>query len=205
MGASETAKCTEVNAPFVRGLGRASGPRATPRSRRALHPYTVDMIEPAPAGPTLPAGPTWIGLVDDPIATDALVAWATTSRSGAVVSFLGVVRDHAEGRAGITGMTYEAYREPATARLAEIAAAAREQWPAIERVALVHRLGEIALSEASVAVVVSAPHRESAFEAARFCIDTLKETVPIWKKEHWSDGSAWALGAHEIRSVGGAR
>lgn len=158
-----------------------------------------------------PDGPLWAGLVDEPIPTDELVAWATTPGSGAVVSFLGVVRDHAEGRDGVEAMTYEAYREPATARLAEVAAEARRRWPAVERVAVVHRLGELALSEASVAVVVSSPHRDAAFEAGRFCIDTLKETVPIWKKEHWTGddagpaGSDWALGQQRIRAIGEPR
>jgi|CXWL01.1.fsa_nt_gi molybdopterin synthase catalytic subunit len=152
----------------------------------------------------------WVELVEAPIATDRLVGWATTPDCGAVVSFLGVVRDHAEGRQGVHAMTYEAYREPALRRLREVAEAARYRWPDVSRIALVHALGELPVSEASVAVVVSSPHRTDAFDAARFCIDTLKETVPIWKKEHWTgDGaggnsggsSDWALGAHEIRPV----
>jgi len=153
----------------------------------------------------MPGDPnTRLALVHEPIAADDLVGWATTPGCGAVVSFLGVVRDHAEGRDGVRSMTYEAYAGPAEQRLAEVATAARRQWPDIVRVALVHRLGEIDLSEASVAVVVSAPHRDAAFEAARFCIDTLKETVPIWKKEHWGDDrSDWALGAHDIRPIAG--
>jgi molybdopterin synthase catalytic subunit len=142
-----------------------------------------------------------IELTQDPIVLDALLAWATTPGSGAVVSFSGVVRDHAEGRAGVHSMTYEAYEEPATRALRDVAAAARRQWPAVERIALVHRVGELALSETSVAVVVTSPHRAEAFDAARFCIDTLKETVPIWKQEHWSGGSDWALDEHPIRSV----
>ncbi len=150
---------------------------------------------------------TWVELVDVPIVAEALVDWATTPSSGAVVSFLGVVRDHAEGRDGVYAMTYEAYRDPAVERLREVAVEARRRWPDLARVALVHRLGELQLGEASVAVVVSSPHRDVAFEAGRFCIDTLKESVPIWKKEHWSGddadaaGSAWALGAREIRPV----
>ncbi len=150
---------------------------------------------------------TRIELVDGPIPGDELMAWATTPGAGAVVSFLGVVRDHAEGRDGVYAMTYEAYREPALDRLTDVAAEARRRWPDLARIALVHRLGELQLSEASVAVVVSSAHRDAAFEAARFCIDTLKESVPIWKKEHWAGdepgaaGSAWALGANEIRPV----
>jgi molybdopterin synthase catalytic subunit len=112
-----------------------------------------------------------------------------------------VVREHSEGRPGVRGLTYEAYEEAATRRLGEIAEELRRRWPDVERVALLHRVGEIALSEPSVAVVVSAPHRAEAFEAARFGIDTLKETVPIWKREHWADGSEWAEHANPVRPV----
>ena len=108
--------------------------------------------------------------------------------------FLGVVRDHADGRSGVTGLTYEAYEEEAVTKLAAVAAEARRQWPVIDRVALLHRIGDLELSEASVAVVVSSPHRAEAFEAARYCIDTLKESVPIWKREHWEGGSDWGTG-----------
>jgi molybdopterin synthase catalytic subunit len=146
-------------------------------------------------------GRDWIALTNEPLPLEAAGAWATTPGSGAVVAFTGVVRDHAEGRSGVEAMTYEAYEEPAVARLTDLCAALRSRWPDVERVALLHRLGEMQLSEASVLVVVSAPHRDTAFEAARFGIDELKQTVPIWKKEHWADGSDWALGAHDVRAV----
>ena len=122
--------------------------------------------------------------------------------AGAVVTFSGVVRDHAEGRPDVVAMTYEAYDEPAVRALADIAAEMRRRWPDVERVALLHRVGELELGEASVVVVVSSPHRGAAFEAAEFAIDTLKESVPIWKQEHWSGGSDWAVEQHEIRSAG---
>jgi molybdopterin synthase catalytic subunit len=117
------------------------------------------------------------------------------------VTFLGVVRDHAEGRDDVRGMTYEAYEEPARRVMQEIVAEARKRWPDLERVALLHRVGELTLSEPSVVVAVSSPHRDVAFEAARYCIDTLKETAPIWKQEHWGSESGWALGDHSIRPV----
>jgi molybdopterin synthase catalytic subunit len=98
-------------------------------------------------------------------------------------------------------MTYEAYEEPAVRAMVEIASAARRQWPALERLALLHRVGELQLSEASVLVVASSAHRALAFDAARYCIDTLKEAVPIWKQEHWSGGSSWAVEQHAIRPV----
>jgi molybdopterin synthase catalytic subunit len=148
------------------------------------------------------SGDDWIAVADELLPVDAATAWATTTASGAVVVFLGVVRDHAEGRTDVTGLTYEAYGEQAVGRLGAIAAEARSRWPAVERIALLHRTGDLVLSEASVAVVVSTPHRHDAFEAAHWCIDTLKETVPIWKREHWEGGSDWGTGAHPVRAVG---
>jgi molybdopterin synthase catalytic subunit len=117
------------------------------------------------------------------------------------VCFLGVVRDHAEGVDDVRALTYEAFEERAAERLAEIAAETRRRWPAVERLVLLHRLGEVALSQASVLVVASAPHRGEAFEAARFAIDTLKVTVPIWKQEHHGGGSEWSAHAAPVRSV----
>jgi molybdopterin synthase catalytic subunit len=145
----------------------------------------------------------WLALVDEPIALDPLVAWATIPGTGAVVTFLGVVRDHAEGRDDVVALTYEAYDAPARRRLAEVVAGLRSEWPVIERVAIVHRLGRLELSETAVAVVVSSPHRAAAFAAALACIDRVKESVPIWKKEHWADGSDWATGAQPIRALSG--
>lgn len=148
-----------------------------------------------------PAGDDWIAVTDVPLPVAATVEWATTPRCGAVVSFLGVVRDHADGRDGVTGMTYEAYREPTERVLREIVAEARRRWPDLGRVVVLHRVGEVALSEPSVQVVVAAPHRDHAFDAARYCIDTLKQTAPIWKQEHWTGGSDWAVEQHPIRPV----
>jgi molybdopterin synthase catalytic subunit len=142
----------------------------------------------------------WIELTTDVLPTSALVEWAAVPSCGAVVTFLGTVRDHAGGRAGVESITYEAYEARARAALAEVVTATRARWPALGRVAVLHRVGTLALTDASVAVVVSAPHRAEAFDAARHCIDTLKETVPIWKQEHSADGSAWVEGT-PIRSV----
>ena len=149
----------------------------------------------------LPASGDWISVAADPLPVDAATAWATTPGSGAVVVFLGVVRDNSDGRTGVRGLTYEAYEEEATAKLAAVASEARRRWPVVDHIALLHRIGDLDLSEASVAVVVSSPHRPEAFDAARFCIDTLKETVPIWKREHWEGGSDWAESGHALRPV----
>ena len=150
---------------------------------------------------TPPDGDDWIGLTHEPLPTEAASVWAATPRSGAVVCFLGVVRDHAEGREGVTALTYEAYEEKAVDRLRAIADETRRRWPAVERLALLHRLGELPLSDASVLVVVSTPHRGEAFEAAKFGIDTLKETVPIWKQEHHAGGTEWSAHATPLRDV----
>jgi molybdopterin synthase catalytic subunit len=143
----------------------------------------------------------WIVLTSEALSAEAAIAWVATPRSGAVVTFAGIVRDHADGRDGVRAMTYEAYEDPARRAMGEVVAAARARWPVLERVALLHRVGDLELSEPSVLVAVSAPHRGEAFDAARFCIDTLKETVPIWKQEHWSGGSDWAVEQHPLRPV----
>jgi molybdopterin synthase catalytic subunit len=145
-----------------------------------------------------------VALTADPLPVDAAQRWATVSSAGAVVSFLGVVRDHAEGRPGVEAMTYEAYEEPALRAMGDIVVEARRRWPSVERIAVLHRTGELGLGEASVAVVVSSAHRDAAFDAARFAIDTLKASVPIWKQEHWSGGSDWAVEQHAIRPIASA-
>jgi molybdopterin synthase catalytic subunit len=147
-------------------------------------------------------GDDWLGLHDGVLPSDGALSWATRPDCGAVVVFAGTVRDHAEGRSGVTRLQYEAYDEHVVPKLAEIAAAARQRWPVIGRVVLLHRVGTVPLGEPSVLVVVSAPHRDEAFEAARFAIDTLKESVPIWKREFWDGGDDWGLGAHDLRPAG---
>ena len=173
-----------------------------------VFPTLSGVSSPSPSGsppsdPSALSGPTgsdWVALGCEPLLVDGATRWASVPDAGAVVTFIGIVRDHAEGRAGVTGLTYEAYESEAVRAMTDIVAAARSQWPDLARVAVLHRTGDLALAEASVAVVVSSPHRSAAFEAARFCIDTLKETVPIWKREHWSDGDDWGLGAQELRT-----
>lgn len=166
------------------------------RGRRRARPYNARMVRPESAD-------TWLALVRGALPVEDARQWATRPDCGAVVVFTGIVRDHSEGREGVTGLTYEAWEDRALERLRAVADAARDRWPDVARVAAVHRLGDVPLGEPTVVVVVSAPHRDAAFEAARFCIDTLKETVPIWKREHWPGGSEWAAADHELRSAGG--
>ncbi|MBV9285782.1 MAG: molybdenum cofactor biosynthesis protein MoaE [Acidimicrobiia bacterium] len=143
----------------------------------------------------------WVGLTEEPIPVGRAVAWAERPDCGAVVLFTGTVRDHAEGRPNVSELEYEAYDEEVVPRLSAIAAEARRRWPSLGRLALLHRVGALAVGETSVLVASSAPHRGDAFEAARFCIDTLKETVPIWKRETWEGGSDWALCSHPVQDV----
>ena len=147
------------------------------------------------------SGDDWFGVTHDVLPVASLYDWAVVPSCGAVVVFSGTVRDHADGRDGVEQLVYEAYEEAAAARFAEIAAEARRRWPTIGRLAMIHRLGSLGVSDAAVVVAVSAPHREEAFDAGRFVIDTLKETVPIWKHETWRDGADWGTGAAPIRDV----
>ena len=110
-----------------------------------------------------------------------------SNHCGAVVLFLGTVRDLTNGRETVA-LDYEAFSEMAAAKLNELETEAHRRWP-VEQIGIVHRTGHLEVGEISVAVAVSSPHRQDAFDAGQYLIDTLKETVPIWKKEHWSDGS----------------
>ena len=150
---------------------------------------------------TPPHGEDWVGLTGAPLPVDAALSWAGLPHCGAVVLFCGTVRDHAEGRSGVTELEYEAYEEEVVPRLAAIAADARCRWPVLGRVALLHRVGCLEVGETSVVVVASAPHRPEAFGAARFCIDTLKSTVPIWKRETWAGGTDWATCSHPVSEI----
>lgn len=149
----------------------------------------------------MPQTDTWVALTAERLPAVAAHDWAIRPDCGSVVLFTGTVRDHADGRAGVSLLTYEAYAEQVEPKLSEIAAVARERWPELGRVGLLHRIGELAVTELAVVVVVSAPHRGEAFEAARWCIDTLKATVPIWKKERWDGGDDWGLAATDLSEV----
>ena len=143
----------------------------------------------------------WVGVAADPLPLDAVAKFVERPDCGAVVVFTGVVRDHAEGRTGVQSLEYEAYEEEVTPRLAAIVAAARARWPSLGRAAVLHRTGLLGVGEVSVVVAVSAPHRHAAFDSAAFCIDTLKATVPIWKREVWDGGEDWSTCGHAIEEV----
>jgi molybdopterin synthase catalytic subunit len=121
-----------------------------------------------------------------------LEAAVTTSGDGGVVTFQGVVRDNARGKQ-VRSLEYDAYVEMAEQQMAQIAAEVEARWEA-SAVAMVHRIGRLEIGECSVVVAVACPHRAEAFEACRYAIDTLKSTVPIWKKEIYTDGEEWVEG-----------
>jgi molybdopterin synthase catalytic subunit len=103
----------------------------------------------------------------------------------------------------VTELEYEAYVDQVEPRLRRIATEARSRWPVLGRIVLLHRVGVLSLCECSVVVVVSSPHRQEAFDAARWCIDTLKATVPIWKRETWEGGVDWGTGTHDVDEAEG--
>jgi len=143
----------------------------------------------------------WIALVEHPLQLDVASTWVVRPDCGAVVVFAGTVRDHADGRAGVSELVYEAYVSGAMDRMGAIVAEARRRAGSLGRVALWHRTGRLAVTDVAVVVAVSSPHRAEAFEAARWIIDTVKSSVPIWKQETWDEGRDWGVGAQAIADV----
>ena len=146
-------------------------------------------------------GNVWLEITATTLDVGAVYDWSVTDTCGAVVLFSGTVRNHSEGRTGVHTLSYEAFEEEVIPKCREIVSEMKNQWSDLGRIALIHRVGDLKLGESSVLVVVSAPHRPEAFEAARFGIDALKATVPIWKREAWATGSDWALGAQHVTTV----
>ncbi|MCL6480960.1 MAG: molybdopterin converting factor subunit 1 [Firmicutes bacterium] len=145
------------------------------------------------------AEPAGVGVAEDlfelvraPLDVHAIVSGLRAPESGAVVVFEGCVRAHSRGRA-TRYLEYEAYEPMALRKMREIGAALRARFP-IARLAIVHRLGRLEVGETSLLIAVSAVHRREAFDACRAALEALKRTVPIWKKEFFADGSAWAEG-----------
>ena len=136
--------------------------------------------------------PDLLSLVRDPIDQAALIQYVRAAEDGAVVTFDGCVRNHSHGRRTLY-LDYEAYEAMALAKIREIAGQIHEKF-LIHQVAIAHRLGRLEIGETSVFIAVSSAHRPAAFDACRFAIDTLKRTVPIWKKEYFEDGAVWADG-----------
>lgn len=135
-----------------------------------------------------------------PLPTEALTGWVQRPSCGAVVAFTGTTRDHGlapDGglRTGVSLLEYEAYEGPAIDRMASVVQVVLRDWPDCGAVVVAHRLGLVPLGEAAVLVAASAPHRDEAFAAARFAIDSTKATVPIWKREYHEAGVDWGADA----------
>lgn len=128
-----------------------------------------------------------IQIVETTIDTEQLLESVKSPLCGGTVLFLGTTRQFTDGRE-TARLSYECYEDMAVKKMNELRDEAMKKWP-VENCAIVHRIGEVGLGEASIAVAVSTPHRVAAFEAAQWLVDTLKKNVPIWKKEHWVDGS----------------
>ncbi len=153
-------------------------------------------------------GENWFALTTDELPVASVYEWAVRPDCGAVVLFSGTVRDHAEHRTNVTSLEYEAYDEAVLPVFGRIADETRRRFAGARRIAILHRTGVLQLGESSVVVAVSSAHRPVAFDAARFAIDALKESAPIWKKENWEGGSDWGTGANDVVSpstVGEAR
>ena len=129
-------------------------------------------------------------VVDRPLSPDSIAAAVDDPAAGGIVIFSGVVRNHTGGRP-VKFLEYEAHAPMAESKMREIGEAIRARWSGIRRVAMLHRVGRLEIGEASVLIAVSAAHRGEAFAACQYAIDTLKRTVPVWKKEHFEDGEVW--------------
>lgn len=145
----------------------------------------------------------WLGCSPTELPIADASQWVQLPNCGAVVVFSGTARDHSEGRVGVSELVYEAYEEQVVPSLQRVVDELRSRWPAVGRVALLHRVGSLNVGDTAVVVAVSAPHRVEAFEAARFGIDALKASAPIWKRERWADGDDWGTGAIDsVRDFG---
>jgi molybdopterin synthase catalytic subunit len=149
------------------------------------------------SGLQAPVSGDWIAMSGIQLPVDDAWRWVGVPECGGIVTFCGTVRDHSDGRAGVTALEYEAYEEHVVPRLIDVATTARARWPEIGRLALLHRVGRLEVGEVAVVVAVSTPHRAEAFASAQFCIDTLKHTIPIWKRETWAGGSDWSVCSQE--------
>lgn len=148
----------------------------------------VAVIPPVSGGSGAPDGRLF-KVVEAPLDVNDVIRAVADPAAGAIVSFIGTVRDNSLGKA-VSGLTYEAYPAAAEKMLARVADEIAERW-GLRRVAIIHRVGHLSVGEASVVIAVAAPHRHAAFEACEYVIVRLKEIVPIWKKEFYADGAVW--------------
>jgi len=147
------------------------------------------------------AGLDWISVSELPLSSETLTSWATRPECGAVVTFTGTARNSSTRGHAIEALEYDTSVELAETRIAQVIGIARSRWPTLGPVAIHHRIGTVRVGEPAVVVALSSPHRQAAYEASQFCIDTVKKCVPMWKREIWEGGSAWSEEAQDILSV----
>ena len=152
-----------------------------------LHPDDELCLFPPVSGG---AGADIYRVVTEPLSPDAIAAEVDDPGAGGIVIFSGVVRNQTDGRS-VKFLEYEAHAPMAEVKMREIGESLRARWSGVKRVVMLHRIGRLEIGEASVLIAISAAHRGDAFEACRYAIDTLKQTVPVWKKEHFEDGEVW--------------
>ncbi|HEU5350524.1 MAG TPA: molybdenum cofactor biosynthesis protein MoaE [Terracidiphilus sp.] len=183
-----------AGAPLLRGIAVSVNAEFAAAQTRLKDGDEVGLLPPVSGGSGAAAnheaGDT--RLMRDEIDAEALVRAAKAGADGAVVVFDGIVRNHSRGRQTLH-LDYEAYEEMALKQMAQLAGEARAKF-GVRHVTIVHRLGRLRIGETSVLIVVASAHRAQAYEASRWLIDTLKKTVPIWKKETFADGAVWADG-----------
>jgi MoaE-MoaD fusion protein len=160
-----------------------------PIDRALAEGDVVALIPPVAGGSGPPVTGGLFRISDESLSLDEVVRAVATPAHGGIATFTGVVRDHSRGKT-IVRLEYEAYRPMAERKLAEIGVQLAAEFPGA-RLAIVHRVGKLAVGEAAVVIAASAPHRAAAFEVCRAAIDRLKESVPIWKKEIAADGEEW--------------
>jgi len=152
------------------------------------------------ASPIKPQAEDSFAITFVPLSIEEVYFRANEEANGAVVMMSGMVRNQTDGKP-VVSLEYQAYEPMALRVFYQIAANIRSHWPDVNRVVIHHRIGRLQIGEISVLVAVGCPHRQEAFEACRYAIDTLKHNAPIWKKEHWADGSSnWvSIGACDNR------
>jgi molybdopterin synthase catalytic subunit len=167
--------------------GRAPGGRPPTMGQMPVDPSSH---QPAPTGAD------WLACTSTTLHPETASAWVVEPRCGAVVTFCGTARDHAGERTGVHLLEYEAYEEQVVPALARVAEGTRARFGDVGRLVLWHRTGALAVCDVAVVVALATPHRDAAFDAARWAIDELKATAPIWKREHWAGGVDWGRCDH---------
>jgi molybdopterin synthase catalytic subunit len=189
-------RATHAAAPALRGIAVSVNAEYAAATHILRDNDEVGLLPPVSGGTDAPAQTAeeaiHIALTREPIHAEPLIAAARRGEDGAVVVFDGIVRNNTRGRRTLH-LDYESYEEMAVKQMQQLAAEARTRF-AVRQVTMIHRLGRLMVSETSVLIVVASAHRGAAFDACRWLIDTLKKTVPIWKRETFADGVVWADG-----------